>query len=173
MDPCTCMPEAFRCPPETITTLLISYASIQNTKLKYTSETEKIYADETDQESAWNTISQKHQSVTCCSCWFGASDPQKVQKKLMHSSGDPRCFLALWQNSASWKQKPLWKLRRCSVASHLLPWGFPCILGHLTIFNRPVFNEAIKALFIILGWKMAIEDHQFTAQALCLLLVFF
>ena len=68
MDPCTCMPEAFRCPPETITTLLISYASIQNTKLKYTSETEKIYADETDQESAWNTISQKHQSVTCCSC---------------------------------------------------------------------------------------------------------
>ena len=74
---------------------------------------------------------------------------------------------------ASWKQKPLWKLRRCNVASHLLPWGFPCILSHLTIFNRPVFNEAIKALFIILGWKMAIEDHQFTAQALCLLLIFF
>ena len=48
MDPCICMPEALRCLPGTITTLLISYALIQNKKLKYTSETEKIYADETD-----------------------------------------------------------------------------------------------------------------------------
>ena len=40
--------EALRCLPGTITTLLISYALIQNKKLKYTSETEKIYADETD-----------------------------------------------------------------------------------------------------------------------------
>ena len=80
--------------------IVISYASIQNKKLKkkHTSETEKIHADETDGESAWNTISQKHQSVTCCSCCFGASDPKKMQKKLMHSFGDPRCFFASLEN---------------------------------------------------------------------------
>ena len=34
MDPCICMAESLCCPPETITTLLIGYTSIQNKKFK-------------------------------------------------------------------------------------------------------------------------------------------
>ena len=34
MDTCICMAESFRCSPETVTTLLISYTPIQNKKFK-------------------------------------------------------------------------------------------------------------------------------------------
>ena len=34
IDPCICMAESLRCPPEITTTLLIGYTSIQNKKIK-------------------------------------------------------------------------------------------------------------------------------------------
>lgn len=59
------------------------------------------------------------------------------------------------------KEVQCWLLPPACEVSRFLSWLVPFWATHLTIFNRPVFNEAIKALFIILGWKMAIEDHQF------------
>lgn len=39
-------------------------------------------------------------------------------------------------------------------------------MSHVAVFNRQVFNKAIMASFVILGWEMATEDH-FTTQAVC------
>lgn len=77
-----------------------------------------MYADETDRESAWNTISQNHQSVTYFSCWFGASDP-KILKKLMDSSVDPDVSLYCGKTQSLLKTKALVKIKE--VQCWLLP----------------------------------------------------
>lgn len=50
-----------------------------------------------------------------------------------------------------------------------LPFPFlaKVIMSHVTISNRHVFNKAIMASFVILGWKMATEAH-FATQAACI-----
>lgn len=107
-----------------ITTLLISYALIQSKKLKKIHKWERKFMLMKLIENLPGTPSVRNISVTCCSCWFGARDPNQMQKKLMHSFGDPRCFLASLENRSPWlcQEGEYWLSPPACKVSLFLSW---------------------------------------------------
>lgn len=142
--------------------------------------TETMNSDEIDQGSAWKITVWKITVQLGVPVHFRQhKSPGKDTEEI-----DAQCLGALWRFLPVTKRRTSWKLKKkegsmLRLTRYFCLWGLPfpflanAIMSHFTIFNRPDFNEAIMALFVILGWEMAIEEDHFTARAVCLLSVLF
>ena len=122
-DPCICMPEAW------------NYHNIVHQLCFYTKWKVKNKTHKWDRENLcwwnWSRICLEHYQSEPSECnllflLIWGKWPKKGTEETDGQFCGPEMFPCIVAKLGdSWKQKPLWKLRRCSVDSCLLPVRFP------------------------------------------------